>query len=141
MAGRAQAGLGKERGLYEAFLYCQEVWKKALDREDHLQIARLCTQHLCKWCEGNKETSKLMEMPFTSGEERHLETLFRHQPFWPLYLVLRRRYGEARAALEEARAGLADRSGLPLQQQQRMRDVFGHLQSLVDTALNKISVI
>ena len=128
------------KGLYEGFLYCQEVWKRALDKADHIQIAQQCTQQLCKWCEDNRKTSKLMEMPFTSSEERHLETLFKNQPFWPLYLVLRRRYKEAQAALQTS-SSLLDQSSLPLQRQQQLRDVFGHLQNLVDTAMNKIRVI
>jgi len=130
------------KGLYEAFLYCQKLWKRAEDSRC-IDTSKECTRRLCTWSEKHNLTNKLMEMPFTAKDEVYLHECFdelsmtsaKNTPHWPLYLVLRRRYVEASAALKDIQAKLD-------QQNKQMRDdsvhVYRQLSDLIDTALGSL---
>ena len=142
------------KGLHEGFLYCRSVWQSAGTEADHLAIAQQCTTALCEWSEQNHKTSALMEMPFSPQEELHLrEYFFKHLQssgttanpklvaFWPLYLVMRRRYIEAHEALKEMWERMGHQSDTVMGAAQsnndsNSQDVLRHLAGLIEKALS-----
>jgi len=150
------------KGLYEAFLYCQELWKKVADGatqtqtemgmgagsgggdgpaegEGRAETVQECTRRLCGWSEAHGAVDRLMELPFTAAEEACLRTYFEERlftsasgaPLWPLFLALRRRYKEARAAMDELQAKMDQQGKVTY----RSNDVYRFLNEIIDTAL------